>query len=98
MWFYNLMLRFCGYDYWQWIKLTTKLMIPTTVSCQHDSFQDTYDKDNPVPRSGCLQINKVHPFKNRLRLAAFTMLNAWFIDGNQFQLKSDLMFRNKLRR
>ena len=96
MWFYNLMLRFSGYDYWQWVKLTTKSMIPATVSCQNDSFQDTYDKDNPVPRSGRPQINKVHPFKNRLRLAAFTMLNAWFIDGNQFQLKSDLMFRNKL--
>lgn len=98
MWFYNLMLRFCGYDYWQWVKLTTKLMIPTTVSCQHDSFQDTYDKDNPVPKSGYPKIDHVHPFKNQLRLAAFTMLNAGFSNGDQFQLRSQLQFRNQLRR
>ena len=98
MWFYNLMLRFSGYDYWQWVKLTTKSMIPTTVSCQLDSFQDTYDKDNPVPKSGYPKIDHVHPFKNRLELAAFTMLNAGFSNGDQFQLRSQLQFRNQLRR
>ena len=97
MWFYNLMLRFNGYSYQQWVKINTKLVVPTTVSRHDDSFQDTYDKDNPVPRSCRPKPTQVHPIKRRLRLAAFAMLNAGLCNGDQFQLRSDLRLRKQLR-
>ena len=51
MWFYNLILKFCGYKYNQWTKATCKLIIPKEKVTWKDSFQDSFDKDNPVTRT-----------------------------------------------
>ena len=42
MWFYNLVLKFNGFDYEQWIRLNTKPVVPPFFSSRW-----SFDKDNP---------------------------------------------------
>ena len=90
MWFYNLVLKFNGFDYEQWIKLNYKPVVPPLFSSVV-----SYDKDNPhKPRKR--KASKPNSYL-RFRLAAFAMLNAGLTEGELFSLKSDLQLRKQLR-
>lgn len=49
MWFYNLVLKLSGYSYQEWKRLREQ---PILISLDQNSFQDSFDKDNPksVPK------------------------------------------------
>lgn len=90
MWFYNLVLKFNGFDYDQWIKLNFKPVVPPLFSSKV-----SFDKDNPQkPRQ---HKGSKLSYKLRLCLAAFAMLNAGLSEGELFSLKSDLQLRKQLR-
>ncbi|MGL5917792.1 MAG: hypothetical protein ACRCYM_00920, partial [Cetobacterium sp.] len=90
MWFYNLVLKFNGFDYDQWIKMNFKPVVPPLFSSKV-----SFDKDNPhKPRQ---HKGSKLSYKLRLRLAAFAMLNAGLSEGELFSLKSDLQLRKQLR-
>jgi hypothetical protein len=91
MWFYNLVLKFNGLGYEQWIKLNFKPVVP---SCLR--FRVSSDKDNP-PRPSKSKASGLDLLNRRFRLAAFAMMNAGLGDGELFSLKSDLQLRRQLR-
>ena len=100
MWFYNLNLKAAGFDWQVWKKATIKEVIPTNpIDCL--SFQDTFDKDNPiqpVQKQNTPKLSKARPFRRLNLLAALGTLSSMYTYGNIFQLQSDLHLRQRLRR
>ena len=90
MWFYNLILKFNGFDFNHWIKLNYKPIVPPLFSSVV-----SYDKDNPPKPRKCKAPRPDSLI--RYRLAAFAMLNAGLSEGELFSLKSDLQLRKQLR-
>ena len=90
MWFYNLILKFNGFNFDHWIKLNYKPIVPPLFSSVV-----SYDKDNPPKPRKC----KAPKPDSLIRywLAAFAMLNAGLSEGELFSLKSDLQLRKQLR-
>ena len=99
MWFYNLILKFCGYKFNQWTKATCKLIIPKEKVTWKDSFQDSFDKDNPVTRTyqSSYDHRAAHPFKRQLLLSSMMMLGSLIGHSDTFQLRADVALRKELR-
>ena len=54
MWFYNMLLKFSGYTYYQWSELNRKAVVPTLVSQDNDSFQPMTRIIPRVQSGGCV--------------------------------------------
>ena len=100
MWFYNIHLKLAGFTWALWSKATRKLVIPNQlVDCL--TFEDSFDKDNPVvPLSK--EPKQRHAPTRRLKslssLAALATISSMFERHNMFQLQSDLLLRQRLRK
>jgi hypothetical protein len=90
MWFYNLVLKFNGFDFEQWTKLNSRPLVNPFFSSRR-----SFDKDNPDKPRKCKAPKPNH--YSRFRLAAFALLNAGLSEGELFSLKSDLRLRKQLR-
>jgi hypothetical protein len=100
LWFFNLLLKGCGIDWWSWLKATTKTVLPTRRDGCVQFFRDTYDKDNPqLPHK---RPRRRHPDSmvptqtQMLLLTAFSALNS--SESPTFQLTSELKLYSKLRK
>ena len=89
----------CGYKYNQWTKATCKLIIPKEKVAWKDSFQDSFDKDNPVTRTyrSSYARRTAHPFKRQLLLSSMMMLGSLIGHSDTFQLRADVALRKELR-
>ena len=100
MWFYNIHLKLAGFTWQLWSKATTKQVLPNDPKdCL--SFQDTFDKDNPVkpikkkPKSvPSPRVSK----RTAFLLTAMATLSSVFQQGKIFQLQSDMTLRRHMRR
>ena len=100
MWFYNIHLRLAGFTWTLWSKATHKLVIPNQlVDCL--TFEDSFDKDNPVVPLSQEPKPKPAPKRRLKSLAALTALatiSSMFESHNMFQLQSDRLLRQRLRK
>ena len=100
MWFYNIHLKLAGFTWQMWSKATTKQVLPTDPQdCL--SFQDTFDKDNPIKPVKKKPKSKRTPRiskRSAALLTAMATLSSVFQQGRLFQLQSDMTLRRHLRR
>ena len=103
MMFYNLMLALHCISWDQWNQIQTKLVCPTLDEIRsHDTFQDSFDKDDPQPRyikpsAERRQKRARTPYK-RMLLAALTALNSTVHGHHTFELQSQSQLTNALRK
>ena len=100
MWFYNFFLKVGGFTWSQWMLVTTKLIIPRFNDGWQDSFQDSFDKDNPVQPHHRSRSAPAQPpsLKRSMLMVTFAMLNSVLGNSQGFQLRSESTFRNRLRK
>ena len=101
MWFYNIHLKLAGHTWSTWSKATHKLVIPNQLEdCL--TFEDSFDKDNPVVplcKEPKLTSAPKRSFKSLAALTALATLSSMFEHHNgMFQLQSDLLLRKRLRK
>jgi hypothetical protein len=91
MWFYNMLLKWSGYSYKQWIKLKEK---PVLFSVDQDTFKDSFDKDNPEVQSK----QPVSVITWYSRLTALAMLTTFVTQVDSIQLQSETSLWKQLQK
>ena len=100
MWFYNIHLKLAGFTWTLWSRATHKLVIPNQL-VDHLTFEDSFDRDNPVTPLSKEPKPKPAPksrFKSLAALTALATLSSMFESHNMFQLQSDRLLRQRLRK
>jgi hypothetical protein len=91
MWFYNMLLKWNVYSYKQWIKRKKK---PILCSVDQDTFQDSFDKDNPEVRFK----QSVSVITQYSKLTALAMLTTFVTQVDSIQLQSETSLRKQLEK
>ena len=97
MWFYNLHLKFAGFSWQLWSKVTTRLLLPRD-RADRWSFKDTFDKDNPVKPVEQPKVPQSTLLRRAKLLMAVGTLGSLFQQCHTIQLQSDMLLRRNLRR
>ncbi len=91
LYFYCMMLKIAGFTWLMWTAVTTKTVLPKWKGSWNTTFQDSFDKDNPVPlyhRPRKRSIPSSSKFNHGL-MAALALLQASPSSSAVFQLRSE---------
>jgi hypothetical protein len=95
-----MLLKGCGIDCISWMHTMSKTVIPKWRDGTSQFFQDNFDKDNPTQPYRRPRAASPQP-PNRYKLCLLTalgILNAAACPNLTFELKSDLLLHNRLRK